>query len=94
MDDRLAAHANVPAHVNAYRCSDVDAALHSLRSRIEELEGRVTAAHDRQETAVAKLEELATAEQQLGRPLLTAETELASTRDDVQLRRTRVRRTM
>jgi cell division septum initiation protein DivIVA len=85
MDDRLAAHADVPAHVNACRCSDVDVLLDSLRSRIEELELRVTAAHDRQATAVAKLEELTTAEQQLGRTLLTAETEFASTRHHVEL---------
>jgi hypothetical protein len=79
MDDRPAAHADVPAHANVCRCSDVDALLDSLRSRIEELEERVTAAHDRLATAAAKLEELTTAEQ-LGRRLLTAETELASTR--------------
>jgi septal ring factor EnvC (AmiA/AmiB activator) len=84
VDDRLAAHVDVPAHVNPSRCSDVDALLDSLRSRIEELEVRVTAERDRQATAIARLEELTTAEQQLGRKLLTAESEHASARRHVE----------
>jgi hypothetical protein len=72
MDARSAAHADVSAHAHADRCSDV------------ELEARVTAAHDRQATAFARLEELTTVEQQLGRRLLTMETELTSTRSQVE----------
>jgi len=84
MDARSAVHADALAHAHADRCSDVDAVFDSLRSRIEELEARVTAAHDRQATASARLEELMTVEQQLGRRLLTMETELTSTRSQVE----------